>query len=307
MHIQNLRNSTYVILIIKVSKPVSKKQGKVLHLDKEAVQKCQNWLSMPSKPCTFQTKSLEIKMDRCKVADIVSSPSQTVGDIKDKSKISKDASKRSYDILKNDHAPKTSVSNVSDIRLHTRDLGEGSSLPSPRRSKRIKSINEPKAPTALKKEEEPKQNELYGKGRNSIITQIQMTNLLWRELLSRDYEVEIGQVVCAKMATYWPWPAIVTGFNRNRAVVKFFGDMKQGSVPKLQCVPFYHCHKVIFHYVNSIDKKTKEKWRENKSESLEIQRESIIRKMSMKELYMQALRDVEIYLNSPNSLILSIL
>lgn len=133
-----------------------------------------------------------------------------------------------------------------------------------------------------------------------------MTNLLWRELLSRDFEVAIGQVVCAKMSTYWPWPAIVTGFNRNRALLKFFGDMKQGSVPKLQCVPFFHCDKVIFHYVNSIDDKIKQKWKENRVESLEMQRESI-QKMSLKELYMQALRDVEIHSNAPKSFIISIL
>lgn len=279
---------------------MSKKQSKVLHLDKAAVKEA-------SKLCEFQPKSFHIKLDRLSPADIVSLSSQTDEDNEDKSKMKGEASKRSNDILKNDNALKTSVPNVSDIQSHTPVLGEGSLLPSPRRSTRIKSMNVPKAPTIPKIEIETKRNELCGKVHNPIITQIQMTNLLWRELLSHDFEVNIGQAVCAKMATFWPWPDIVTGFKRNRALVKFFGDMKQGSVPKLQVVPFYHCHKVIFHYINSIDSKTKQKWLENKVESLEIQRASIIQKMSMKELYMQALRDIEIYLKSPSSFILSIL
>lgn len=197
-------------------KPVSKKQSKLLHLDKVTVQKA-------SKLCTFQLESFEIKLDRLILADVVLSSSQTNNDTKIKSKNKDEVSKRCNDKLKSGNELKTSVPTVSDIQLL-----------SPRRSARIKLPKEQKAPAVTKKDEiESNQKELCGKGRNQIISQIQMTNFLWRELLSRDVEVVIGQVVCAKMSTYWPWPAIVTGFNRSRAFEKFFGDMKQGSVPKL--------------------------------------------------------------------------
>lgn len=268
-----------------MSKP--KKQN-LFHLNKETVQEA-------SKLCTFQPKSFEIRLDRLNLKKM-SSASQT-----DEKKTNAGSSKRSNDILINHTAKKTNSPGVNKIQLNS---GEGSSMSSPRRSTRIKSLKEKKPPAVVKKEKDVHgSNELNDNARNPIISQIQMTNLLWRELLSHDFKVAVGQVVCAKMSTYWPWPAIVTGFNRNRALVKFFGDMKQGSVPKLQCVPFLHCHKIIFHYVNSIDDKVKQRWQEKKVESLELPRESSIREMSLKELYIQAIRDVEIYLNTPSSLI----
>lgn len=253
-----------------MSKP--KNKNKSIRLNKETVQPA-------SKLCTFQPKSFEIRLDRLNLSKKVSLPSQNDEDNEKKSKTG--ASKKCNDIFMNQSAMETSPSAVNDIQLNT---GEATSMPSPRRSARIRSNKDQETPKLLKKDKIEPKKELNDNASNPIITPIQMTNLLWRELLTNDFKIEIGQVVCAKMSTYWPWPAIVTGFNRNRALVKLFGDMRQGSVPKVQCVPFFHCHKIIFHYVKSIDSKIKQKWQEKRIESLELPRESSIRQMSLKEL-----------------------
>lgn len=54
----------------------------------------------------------------------------------------------------------------------------------------------------------------------AIISSAQMTTILWRELTMQFTEIDIGMIVCAKMSTFWPWPAQITRFQRDRAHVK---------------------------------------------------------------------------------------
>lgn len=197
----------------------------------------------------------------------------------------------------------TFVPQPAQIKLTRCDVPEPVAS-SPRRSARVKSLknNSVEPPTI-----EPSTVTKIEKKVSSVISPVQMTNLLWRELLARDFNIDVGQIVCAKMSTYWPWPAIILGFNRNRAKIRFFGDLREGSVAKLQCIPFYQCKRIIYNYVNSIDNATKQKWKVAMIEDLDKPRRQIIANMSLKQLYLQSVRDVELYFNQNDSFILSIL
>lgn len=140
------------------------------------------------------------------------------------------------------------------------------------------------------------------KKNSAVISITQMSSILWRELTLQGIDVKIGMVVCAKMTTFWPWPAQVTNFNRNKAHVKFFGDFREGSVPKSQCVPFIMCHHIIFNYLSSIDKKTKDSFRKNVIDSLSAPRLAI-RSKPLKHQYLQSVKDVEMYLGSQQTLL----
>lgn len=141
----------------------------------------------------------------------------------------------------------------------------------PRRSARVKTVKENPAI-------EPSTLRSAAKQVSSVISPVQMTNILWRELLAREFDIEIGQIVCAKMSTYWPWPAIILGFNRNRAKVRIFGDSREGSVPKCQIVPFFQCNRIIYSYVSAIDEATKQSWKVAKIENLDEPRGQIFQK-----------------------------
>lgn len=78
------------------------------------------------------------------------------------------------------------------------------------------------------------------------ITPLQTANILWKKLVDTKIEVKIGMVVLAKMSTFWPWPARILSFNKKKARVRFFGDLKEGSVNISVCVPFYLCDSLIF-------------------------------------------------------------
>lgn len=141
----------------------------------------------------------------------------------------------------------------------------------------------------------------------AIVSATQMSTILWRELTMQFTEIGIGMIVCAKMSTFWPWPAQITRFQRDRAHVRFFGDLRMGSVPKNQCVPYLKCQNIIYNYVSSIDKKTKEMFKKNVIENLTQPRNEFLKKMSLKLIYLQSLRDVELYLESNESLMASLL
>lgn len=141
----------------------------------------------------------------------------------------------------------------------------------------------------------------------AIISATQMSTILWRELTMRFTELSVGMIVCAKMSTFWPWPAQIVRFQRDRVYVKFFGDLRTGSVPKNQCVPYPHCQNIIQNYVSSIDNKTKEVFKKNIIDNLTKSRNDFLKKMSLKVTYLQSLRDVEIYLEFKDSFLASIL
>lgn len=177
---------------------------------------------------------------------------------------------------------------------------EQSSLP--RRSQRIKLIPNKTSQESTKPAEQQKMKQL--RSNNAVISTTQMTSILWRELTLKGFEIKIGMIVCAKMATFWPWPAQVINFQRNRARVKFFGDLREGSVIQSQCVPFINCHHIIFNYLSSIDKLTIANFKRNVIDNLSEPRN--IRHKPLKEQYLQSIKDVEVYLESQNSLLASI-
>lgn len=116
----------------------------------------------------------------------------------------------------------------------------------------------------------------------SIITPTQMSSILWRSLTVQGFEIKVGMIICAKMSTFWPWPAQVIGLLKKKARVKFFGDFRVGSVDKTACVPFYNCHTIVFNYVNTIDDKTKENFKQNVIDNLSQPRRAIHRIFPLK-------------------------
>lgn len=141
---------------------------------------------------------------------------------------------------------------------------------------------------------------------SNLITPTQMTNILWRSMVVKGWDIEVGMLVCAKMSTYWPWPAQVTGIFRKKVRVTFFGDLREGSVD-ITCVPFYNCQAIVLNYVNIIDEKTKNSFKQNVIDNIEKPRNNFHKKVSLKHLYLQAIRDLELYAGKEESFILSIL
>lgn len=46
------------------------------------------------------------------------------------------------------------------------------------------------------------------------LTPIQRANIVWCELISKDYALSVGSIVCAKMNGFWPWPAQIISFQK---------------------------------------------------------------------------------------------
>lgn len=136
-----------------------------------------------------------------------------------------------------------------------------------------------------------------------IIGAIQMINLIWRELTSKNFELKVGMIVCAKMKTFWPWPSRIIKFNRNQAVLKFFGDFKTGSVNKMNCIPFIHCHSVVLNYVKSIKIEQRTQWINELDETSDPSKRH---SMPIRQLFLQSIRDVEISLGLSNSILDSV-
>lgn len=125
-----------------------------------------------------------------------------------------------------------------------------------------------------------------------IITPVQMSNIIWRELTTKCTDVKVGMIVCAKMATYWPWPAQIINIKNKNARVKFFGDLREGNVQKFQCVP------LIYNYLRTIDDETRRCWYSDLIGSLDISSRGRVKHFPIRKLYLQAVKDVEIYFNS---------
>lgn len=136
------------------------------------------------------------------------------------------------------------------------------------------------------------------------ITPLQTANILWKKLVDNKIDVRIGMIVLAKMTTFWPWPAQILNFNKKKARVKFFGDLREGSVDRSACIPFYSCDSVIFNYLISIPESKRNEFKNSLFESLdEPSRKVAIQCMPIQKLFIQAIRDVEIVLNVPESML----
>lgn len=131
-----------------------------------------------------------------------------------------------------------------------------------------------------------------------IITPLQMANIIWTELTTKSSNIEIGMVVCSKMATFWPWPSQIINIKGQRARVRFFGDLKEGTVQKFQCVPLMHCHKLMYYYIRTIDEKTRKSWYEDLVTGLDPLARSAVKKFPTKKLYLQAVKDIQTHYGS---------
>lgn len=157
----------------------------------------------------------------------------------------------------------------------------------PRRSKRIRREVDDKMPIIEKKPAIVRKN-------NQIITPTQMSNIIWAELTSKNVEICVGMLVCAKMRTFWPWPAIVLNIKGKKVRVKFFGDLREGSINKYQCVPFAECHHLVFGYVTNIQKEQRCEWYKNAFPMLNRD-VKLTKGFPQKKLYLQSLKDVEAF------------
>lgn len=129
-----------------------------------------------------------------------------------------------------------------------------------------------------------------------IITPVQMANIVWNELTVRGIEVRVGMLVCAKMARWWPWPAQITNIRGSKASVKFYGDLKIGTVDLFQCVPIDKCHILIFNYVRSIEINLRKEWHASCISNFDDDRNAL-KKYPTRRIFLQALRDLEILNN----------
>lgn len=134
------------------------------------------------------------------------------------------------------------------------------------------------------------------------ITPLQTANILWQKMIGTQPSIKIGMIVLAKMTNFWPWPARIVGFSKKKAHVKFFGDLKEGVVDKKLCVPFFDCDAIVYHHVQSISIKQREEYKSKLFDSVDpsLRVHTII---PLKHLYLQAIRDVEIVLDIPNSIL----
>lgn len=141
-----------------------------------------------------------------------------------------------------------------------------------------------------------------------VLSPLQRANLSWIKLISESFHLSLGTIVCAKMNTFWPWPAQIICFNNSRIKVRFFGDFTYGSIDKKQCVPFNKCSAVILFYIESIPPKSREEYLKLlHHEYNEKERSSYLKRLNRRALYMQAVEDVGIYLDMKKSVLCELL
>lgn len=61
--------------------------------------------------------------------------------------------------------------------------------------------------------------------------------------------VQIGDIVCGRMAGHRPWPGSVLSFKKTGTELKFFGTNDRGCVKKTDVVPIEFCKSVIEEYL----------------------------------------------------------
>lgn len=71
---------------------------------------------------------------------------------------------------------------------------------------------------------------------------------LWNILKKRPNKIEVGQVVCARMSGYRPWPAKIEQMKKNGVLVRFYGTHDKGLVKRSELVPFELCKDVLYEY-----------------------------------------------------------
>lgn len=152
-------------------------------------------------------------------------------------------------------------------------------------------------PKAEKKIEPTKKTKITSS--STALTKVKNRDKLWKQLATDSDEIiKLNDIVCAKMHTYQPWPArVVNIYYKSNGIkaawVLFFGTFQVGEVNISQCVPFTSCSELILIYCKGPHKPFEI------LENLDENREDFIKTLSQKQIYIQAIRDAEIYVNLP--------
>lgn len=111
------------------------------------------------------------------------------------------------------------------------------------------------------------------------------------------------------MSGFWPWPAqIIQNIGKKRVRVKFFGDLTKGSVECKQCVPYRECGVLLRFYMQSIPVEKRNEYLERlHSEYNEETRSIFIKFLDRRAIYMQAIEDISLYLESKESMLQGLL
>lgn len=129
-------------------------------------------------------------------------------------------------------------------------------------------------------------------------------NVIWNEMISREYVLGPGVIVMAKMNKYRPWPARINTIYKVGDVVKcfvsFYGTLQIGSVLKKHCVCFSQCDLYLSSAVSEI--KRRFKWEKNYdkiAESSDSQRAHELVKLTQIQQFLLGIREVEKLHNIP--------
>lgn len=137
---------------------------------------------------------------------------------------------------------------------------------------------------------------------SKALTKVKNKDKQWKQLTTDSNEIiRLNDIVCAKMHTYQPWPArVVNIYNKSNGIkaawVLFFGTFQVGEVNISQCVPFNSCFELILNYCEGPNKSFRV------LQNLDENREDFIKTLSLKQVFIQAIRDAEIYFNLPFNL-----
>lgn len=125
------------------------------------------------------------------------------------------------------------------------------------------------------------------------------SNIIWKELTTREYVLFPGAIVLAKMNKFRPWPARVNTIyrvgNALKCFVLFYGTLQIGSVLTKECVSISDCDSYLLHVVNEL--KAKYKWKidyDEISESNENDRIQKVVKLTQTQKKFLALRDIQV-------------
>lgn len=137
-----------------------------------------------------------------------------------------------------------------------------------------------------------------------VVTPLQRANSIWIQLISQSYELSLGTIICAKMKTFWPWPAQITRFQNTKVKVKFFGDLREGCVERKSCIPFNKCAFLVKSYIESIPLNSRNEYLKLlHTEYNEKDRPKFLKSLNIRGLYMQAIEDVGLYLEIKKSIL----
>lgn len=205
-----------------------------------------------------------------------------------------------FSISKDQHATDMSFERIDQTLIQNNTTDSTSSLPILRKSARNRSIKNDKIDEPVRKISRENSSKKV-----EVLTSVQRAKVIWSQLITKDFSSNVGTIVCAKMRTYWPWPAQIIRIQSSKKVrVRFFGDLRQGTVDKRQIVPYKECAVVVKCYLESIPKDLRNGYMTLlHKEYDETSRSAYLVNMNIRALYMQAVEDIALYLETNNSIL----